>query len=130
MPPRPITPQAIRPPFGRYNHGLLVPPGASLLVASGQLGVGLDDVAPEGIEAQARICFQNCAAILAEAGMDFSNVIRIAGFVTRREDFAPYMRVRDEFTQAPYPTSTLVIVSGFTRPEFLVEVEVTAAMRA
>jgi enamine deaminase RidA (YjgF/YER057c/UK114 family) len=25
------------------------------------------------------------------------------------------------------PASTLVIVSGFTRPEFLVEVEVTAA---
>lgn len=62
--------------------------------------------------------------------MDFSHVVRIAGFVTAREDFEAYMRVRDDFTRAPYPASTLVIVSGFTRPEFLVEVEITAVRPA
>ena len=35
--------------------------------------------------------------------------------------------VRDRYTQEPKPVSTLIIVSGFTRPEFLVEMELTAA---
>jgi len=66
-------------------------------------------------------------AILAEAGMSFADVIRIAGFVTKREDFPAYMAVRDRYTLDPKPVSTLIVVGGFTRPEFLVEVEVTAA---
>lgn len=122
-----FNPPSVRKPFGHYNHGLMVPPGASLLVTSGQLGIGVDDTIPEGVTAQAELCFQAIEAILAEAGMDFSDVIRISGFVTRREDFAPYMAVRDRFTRDPKPVSTLIIVGGFTRPEFLVEVEVTAA---
>jgi enamine deaminase RidA (YjgF/YER057c/UK114 family) len=42
---------------------------------------------------------------------------------------AGYMAARDAWLAgvARLPASTLVIVSGFTRPEFLVEVEVTAA---
>ncbi|WFR98947.1 RidA family protein [Rhizobium tumorigenes] len=122
-----FNPPSVRRPFGHYNHGLLVPPGASLLVTSGQLGIAVDDTVPDGVTAQAELCFQAIGAILSEAGMDFSDVIRISGFVTRREDFAPYMAVRDLYTLDPKPVSTLIIVSGFTRPEFLVEVEVTAA---
>ena len=122
-----FNPVSVRRPFGGYNHGLLVPPGASLLVTSGQLGIAVDDAVPEGVTDQAEICFQAIGAILYEAGMTFADVIRISGFVTRREDFAPYMAVRDRYTLDPKPVSTLIIVGGFTRPEFLVEVEVTAA---
>jgi enamine deaminase RidA (YjgF/YER057c/UK114 family) len=122
-----FNPPSVRRPFGHYNHGLLVPPGASLLVTSGQLGIAIDDAIPEGVTAQAELCFQAIGAILDEAGMSFADVIRISGFVTRREDFAAYMAVRDRFTLEPKPVSTLLVVGGFTREEFLVEVEVTAA---
>lgn len=37
------------------------------------------------------------------------------------------MAVRDRYALEPKPVSTLIIVTGFTRPELLVEVEVTAA---
>ncbi len=37
------------------------------------------------------------------------------------------MAVRDRFVLSPPPASTLMIVSGFTRPEFKVEVEAIAA---
>jgi enamine deaminase RidA (YjgF/YER057c/UK114 family) len=40
---------------------------------------------------------------------------------------APYMAVRDRYVATPPPVSTLMIVSGFTRHEFKVEVEVIAA---
>jgi enamine deaminase RidA (YjgF/YER057c/UK114 family) len=122
-----FNPSSVRKPFGNYNHGLLAPAGASLLVTSGQLGIALDDTIPEDVTAQAELCFKAVGAILDEAGMTFADVIRISGFVTRREDFPAYMAVRDRYTLDPKPVSTLIIVSGFTRPEFLVEVEVTAA---
>lgn len=122
-----FNPPSVRKPFGHYNHGLLVPPGASLLVTSGQLGIAPDDSIPPDVTGQAELCFEAIKAILEEAGMTFADVIRISGFVTKREDFAPYMAVRDRYTAEPKPVSTLIIVSGFTRPEFLVEVEVTAA---
>ncbi len=122
-----FNPPSVRRPFGNYNHGLLVPPGASLLVTSGQLGIAPDDTIPDDVTAQAELCFQSISAILAEAGMSFADVIRISGFVTRRNDFPAYMAVRDRFTMDPKPVSTLIVVGGFTRAEFLVEVEVTAA---
>lgn len=122
-----INPASVRQPFGRYNHGLAIPAGARLLVTSGQLGIAPGDTIPESVEEQAVLCFEAIKAILAEGGMGFEDVIRISGFVTRREDFPIYMAVRDRYTKEPLPVSTLIIVSGFTRPEFLVEVEVTAA---
>ena len=124
---RPINPAAVRPPFGRYRHGLLAPAGAEILVTSGQLGIAPDETVPDDVSLQAELCFRAIGAILAEAGMDFSNVIRLNAFVTRRADVPAYMAVRDRFVGDPPPVSTLVIVSGFSRPEFRVEVEATAA---
>jgi len=126
---RPLNPAAIRPPFARYAHGIEVPAGHRLVVTSGQLGVRPDDTVAEDARGQADQCFANIAAILAEAGMGPENVIRINAFVTDRAEMAGYMAARDAWlagVEVP-PASTLVIVSGFTRPEFKVEVEVTAA---
>ncbi|NKK72825.1 RidA family protein [Rhizobium leguminosarum bv. viciae] len=124
---RVFNPPSVRKPFGAYNHGVLVPPGASFLVTSGQLGIDVEDKVPPDVTRQAELCFAAIGAILEEAGMSYADVIRISGFVTRREDFPAYMAVRDRFTPDPGPASTLIVVGGFTRPEFLVEVEVTAA---
>lgn len=124
---RPLSPPSIRKPFARYSHGLEAPPGARLVAVSGQLGVGPDDRAPEGAEAQARLCFDNIAAILAEAGMTLADVIRLNAYVTDRAHMAGYMAARDAVVGDPPPTSTLMIVGGFTRPEFVVEIEALAA---
>jgi enamine deaminase RidA (YjgF/YER057c/UK114 family) len=121
------TPAGIRPPFARYSHGVEVEAGARLLFCSGQLGIGPDDAIPEDAGAQARLCFDNIAGILASAGMTLADIVRINAYVTAREHMKPYMAVRDEVVGDPPPASTLMIVSGFTRPEFKVEIEVVAA---
>ena len=92
-----FNPASVRRPFGNYNHGLLVPPGASMLVTSGQLGIGIDDRIPADVTGQAELCFKAIGAILEEAGMGFADVIRIGGFVTTRDDFPAYMPVRDRY---------------------------------
>ena len=71
-----FNPPSVRRPFGNYNHGLLVPPGASLLVTSGQLGIGLDDRIPADVTAQAEMCFEALKAILDEAVKEAVQLIR------------------------------------------------------
>lgn len=124
---RSVSPSGIRPPFARYSHGIVAPPGARLLFTSGQLGVGMDDIVPESIEAQAALCFDNIGAILKEAGMTFTDVVRFSAFVTDRAYFPIYGAVRSRYVAGDAFASTLVVVSGFTRPEFKIEVEATAA---
>ncbi len=126
---RALLPSTLRQPFGRYAHGTLVPRDAEWLMTSGQLPVRSDDSVPEDAFEQAQQCFSNCGAILAEGGMGPADVVRIAAFVTDRAYMRPYMAARDEWLAGVdrLPASTLVIVAGFTRPEFFVEVEVTAA---
>ena len=124
-----LSPTSIRPPFAAYAHGVEVPAGLRWVCTSGQLGLARDDSLPDGAYGQAMQCLANCTAILAEAGMGPADVVRINAFVTDRGHMAGYMQARDEWLAGltRLPASTLVIVSGFTRPEFLVEVEVTAA---
>lgn len=82
-----------------------------------------------GAEAQARLIFGNIAHILAEAKMTLDDVAHVSAFVTDRAHMAGYMAARDAVFAArtDVPSSTLMIVSGFTRPEFVVEIEVWAA---
>ena len=124
-----LIPATIRPPFAAYSHGTHVPAGADWVFTSGQLGIAPDETIPEGSEAQADLCFGAIDAILGEAGFTRADTVRINAFVTDRAHMAGYMAARDRWCSgmARLPASTLVIVSGFTRPEFKVEVEVSAA---
>ena len=121
------TPATIRPPFARYSHGVELPPGARILFCSGQLGIAPDDAVPEDAEAQADLCFSNIGAVLESAGMDFGDLVRINAYVTGREHLAAYMAARDRVISRPPPASTLMIVSGFAREIFKVEIEAIAA---
>ncbi len=127
-----LKPSSIAAPFARYAHGVVVPEGHRLILTSGQLGLARDGTVPDTVSEQARICFENIDAILGEAGATRFDVVRINAFVTDRAHMAGYMAERDAWLGdvVRLPASTLVIVSGFTRPEFKVEIEVVAAVRS
>lgn len=127
---RELNPHSIAPPFGRYAHGVLVPDGKKLICTSGQLGLAKDGTVPDSVGDQAEICFANIDLVLAEGGASRFDIIRLNAFVTDRDHMAGYMEARDRWlaNMDRLPASTLMIVSGFTRPEFLVEVEVLAAV--
>ena len=121
------TPATIRAPFARYSHAVEVPPDSRLMFCSGQLGIAADDAIPEEAGAQTELCFDNIARVLGEAGMALADIVRINAFVTERQYLKPYMAVRDRLFSDPAPASTLMIVSGFAREEFKVEIEAIAA---
>ncbi len=121
-----FSPSTIAAPFGAYSHGVLVESPGRWLFTSGQLAISKGGAIPESALEQARLCFHNVREILAQAAMTPADVVRIGAFVTDRAHFAEYMAARDEFVEGAAPASTLLIVGGFTRPEFKVEVEVLA----
>ena len=61
--------------------------------------------------------------------MSLGDIVRLNAYVSAAEYLAGYMKVRDEFVSNPPPASTLMIVQGFARPEFKVEIEAIAARR-
>jgi enamine deaminase RidA (YjgF/YER057c/UK114 family) len=122
-----LTPKNIHPPFAPYSHGVVVPAGHRLVFCSGQLGIDPAGEVPADCRGQAELCFASITAILAEAGLGLSDIVRINAFVTGREHLADYMAVRNSLFVEPYPASTLMIVSGFARSEFVVEIEAIAA---
>lgn len=128
---KPLNPPGIAPPFAAYSHGVEAQV-QRLVMTSGQLGLAADGTVPDGAEAQAALCFDNIDAILAEAGLDRGHVLRLNAYVTDRSHMAGYMRARDAYLAGlqRLPASTLVIVSGFTRPEFVVEIEAIAGVPA
>jgi 2-iminobutanoate/2-iminopropanoate deaminase len=124
---RRLNPDTIPPPFAKYAHGIELDPGARIVFCSGQLGIGRDGNIPEDVEAQARLCFQAIAAILGEASMSLAHLVRINAYVSSAQYLGGYMKVRDEFVSNPPPASTLMVVQGFARPEFKIEIEAVAA---
>ena len=125
-----LNPQSIHPPFANYSHGVEAQAGR-IVVTSGQLGIHADGTIPLGAEAQTDLCLKNIEAILSEAHLSRDAIVRLNAYVVDRQHMAGYMRGRDRFTDSLdcKPASTLMIVSGFTRPEFLVEVEAIAIER-
>lgn len=128
---RSLIPAQIAPPFARYAHGVVSDCPGQLLVTSGQLALAPDGTIPDGAEAQAALCFANIDAILSEARATRAHLLRINAFVTDRAHMPGYMAARDAWlADVPHlPASTLMIVSGFTRPEFVVEIEAMALVQ-
>jgi 2-iminobutanoate/2-iminopropanoate deaminase len=124
---RAIRPKALAAPLARYSPAMEVPAGARLVFVSGQLGIDADGKTPESAEAQAELCFAAIRVLLTEARMELSDIVRLNAFVTDAAYLADYMRVRDRHIGEPPPASTLMVVTGFSRPQFKVEVECVAA---
>jgi enamine deaminase RidA (YjgF/YER057c/UK114 family) len=81
-------------------------------------------IAPD-VVAQARQCFENIAAALAEAGCTLDDVVRVLFIVPRREDWAPCWPVVKDYLGRARPASTL-IHAGLQTDAMRIEIEVTA----
>ena len=122
-----FNPKSTAAPQGVYSHGVIVPPGSRLLYIAGQIGARPDGSIGPTIQEQAEAVWQNIAAVLAEAGMAISDIVKLNTYLTRQENYALFAPVRAKYLGAHRPASTLVVVQALARPEFLVEVEAVAA---
>jgi len=77
--------------------------------------------------AQARSVLDQILASLAEAGSGPEHVLRVQCYLLDAGDFAEWNELWAEYFPAPRPVRT-TIVTGFTVPGMLIEIEVTAGI--
>ena len=118
-----IQPKSLNDPRPRYSQGILTS-GGRLLFIAGQTASDKDgNVVGEGdIEAQAHQVFKNLIAVLQEVGGSLDDLVMTTTYITDRKYREGYNRVRGEYYKKSRPTSTLVIVKGLARKEYLIEI--------
>lgn len=128
-----LQPASLGQPIGLYSHGALVPRAAALLFVAGQLSVDTagTTVGAGDLERQMRQVFANVNAVLEEAHMTFSNVLKFTTYLVDADDVEGFYEVRARlfstlFGGQHYPPNTLLVVQRLVRPEFLIEVEAVA----
>jgi len=83
-------------------------------------------VSPGDAAAQARRCLEIIRGALEKAGASMSDVVRTRILLTRIEDWQPVTTVHGEFFRDIRPANTVMQVSRFIDPEWLVEIEADA----
>lgn len=80
--------------------------------------------------AQTRRCFAIIQMALEKAGASLSDVVRTRMMLTNITDFEAAAAVRKEFVGDVRPVDTIVEVSRFINPEWLIEIEADAIIAA
>ncbi len=100
---------------------------ADLVITSGQLPIDPATGAfPEGIQAQTRQSLCNVKAILEEAGLGMSDILKTTVFLKDMNDFAAMNEVYASFfEEGAYPARSAVEVARLPK-DALVEIEAVA----
>jgi len=87
--------------IGPYSQAIIVD---KFLFASGQIPINpaSGEVEAEGIEAQTTQVMKNIGAVLEEAGIDYTKVVKTTCFLADMADFAAFNKVYEQyFTEKP-----------------------------
>jgi 2-iminobutanoate/2-iminopropanoate deaminase len=83
------------------------------IYVSGNVGFGSDGkVVDGGMGAEAAATFDNIERVLAQAGADFSQIVKINAFITDLDEYADYAAVREQRFGDKLPASATVQVAG------------------
>jgi enamine deaminase RidA (YjgF/YER057c/UK114 family) len=122
--------------FNAENHGMdfyqgVIVNGGRLIYLAGQVA-NTPDGSVAGVgdwRRQAEQVYANIGHVLRAAGATPAQAVKETTWVLDIEAWRQHgTAVRRAFYQGDYPASTLVEIAGLARPEFLVEIEVIAAV--
>lgn len=116
------APEAIGP----YSQAIVA---GDFLFASGQIGIDPETgEVVEGIEAQTKQVMENLKAVLAEAGADFSNVVKFTIYLNSMDDFQTVNEIYGSFLEKSYPARATIEVSRLPK-DVLVEIDAIAYLK-
>jgi 2-iminobutanoate/2-iminopropanoate deaminase len=121
-----INPPTVPEAVGGYVNALDVRGAQRMLFISGQIPQDRHGHVPDGIEAQCRLVWANLTAVLDEAGMGVTNLVKVTTFLSDRAHAAVNSAVRNDVLGAHRPALT-VVLAGIWDPAWLIEVEAIAA---
>lgn len=102
----------------------------NVISVAGTAPIGEDgsNVATGDPAGQARRCIEIISAALVKAGSSLADVTRTRILLARIEDWEAVAKVHGEFFGDIRPANTVVQVSGFVDPAWLVEMEADAVL--
>ena len=102
----------------------------SIIAVSGTAPIGADGqtVGKGDPSAQARRCLEIIKEALERAGTSLGQVVRTRTLLTRIDDWQAIAAVHGEFFGAIRPANTIMQVSRFIDPDWLVEFEADAVV--
>ena len=101
----------------------------TLVFLRGQVGQDIDNFDSVGAGdpvAQTNQAMKNVMQLLKEAGSKKEHICRMQVFLTDRAYRDPVYQTIGTWLKGVYPVSTGLIVDGLARPEWVMEIEVTA----
>ena len=129
MEKRTIEVPAIYEPAGQYNHAIVVSGGRTAYL-SGVVGRRKDGSVPDGIVAQTELAFDNLTEVMRACGGSLDDIVKVNVYVG--EEFARHgaeiREVRSRYLKPDFPVSTLLQVSGYAGPQYLIEIEAIAVL--
>lgn len=116
-----ITTNNAPAPIGPYNQAIL---SGNMLFISGQVCIDppTGELKNKDIQEETHQVMHNLKAILHEAGMDFSNVVKTTIFITDMNQFGEINTVYGKYFESEFPARETVQVSAL--PKF-VNVEIS-----
>ena len=101
-----------------------------LIWVSGQIAYNEKEefVGKGDIRAQTDQVLKNIQTNLQKLGSNMDDVVQVIVFVKDMSGLKDIHDVRLRYFKEPYPTSTLVAVSGFVNPDALIEINAMAAI--
>ncbi|MBQ8153400.1 MAG: RidA family protein [Prevotella sp.] len=112
--------------IGPYSQAIQV---GNLVYTSGQIPIDphTGSFVEGGIQEQTRQSLNNVKAVLEEAGINMSHVVKTTVFLADMADFAEMNNIYAEFFSQPYPARSAVAVKALPKGA-LVEIEVVAEL--
>ena len=128
MPLKIVHTQSAPAAIGPYSQAVIA---NGFLFTAGQIGLdpATTQIVPGDVVAQTEQVFNNLAAILAEAGATWSDVVKSTVFLMDMADFPRVNEVYARVMGPSRPARSTVQVSGLPRG-VLVEIDLVAAMPA
>ena len=125
-----IQSEKIRQPSGHFSQAIAIDAKGKLVFISGMTARRADGtIAGIGdIEAQTRQVCENLKAAVVAAGGTMDDICRVDVYVRNMEHFESIHKVRREYFKSPAPASTMVEVSKFTSPDYLIEISAIAVV--
>lgn len=132
MPKQVITADGLAEPNGHFAHATTAPASGRLVFISGMTARNADGgVTGVGdITAQTHQVCENLKAAVQAAGGTLDDIARVDVYVRDISDFEAIHKVRRQYFTNGVPASTMVEVSGFVKPEYLIEINAIAVVGA
>ncbi len=92
-------------PIGPYSQAIFID---GFLFLSGMLPIKGETIEKKDIKSATELVFKNIEAILNEAGMGFSDVVKVTVFIKNIKDFNDFNEVYSSFFKKPYPAREVV----------------------